>query len=251
MNILKIINNVIQKNKKIKNPDNQGTTRMFSDTDYINQRLARIHGEDVLKLQLLYEKWTVKDTWLIKNEALILLAGLDPEKTDYFERTDIQSINDLWLHAQACVQQGLLNVLNHENEPDQWRVQPIEIYRWAKISRISIPDNLSKLMDFISATVKYQGNKSESHASDNNSGIHAAEKFDRDREKVLGMAVAILAAYPDQCRNSNGSVKVDKLIRIIKEKEIYWLGDEKIQLTPAAMRDLLDKWLKTVSLTTD
>ncbi len=45
-----------------------------------NQRLQNIHGREKIDLQMLYEKWVVKDSWLLKHEALPLLFGIDPER---------------------------------------------------------------------------------------------------------------------------------------------------------------------------
>ena len=250
-NLINKFKTIISGIKNTSDPAMHAAMNLSSDPADINERLARMHGENVIKLQLLYEKWVVKETWRIKDEALMLLSGFDPDKTGYLDQTDVKAISELWQHARACVQQGLLQVKNRENEPEQWCVQPLEIYRWAKISRVPVPDNLARLMDFISSTVKPQSNAVGVTTNVDDSSGKVTGKFDRDRENVLGMAVAILAACPDRCRNGNGNVNVDYMVRVINDNAIHWSGDGKPGLSQAAMKDLLEKWLKTVPVSVD
>ena len=50
-----------------------------SDTDNdLRQREKELFGEDRVRLQRLYEKWVVKETWLLHDEAIPLLLAIDP-----------------------------------------------------------------------------------------------------------------------------------------------------------------------------
>lgn len=212
----------------------------------INDRLGQIYGDELIKLQLLYEKWVTKDTWLLKDEALPLLMALDPEKSLDIDPATETALGEMWIHAGSCVEQGLLKVTNREDVPEKWRVRPIDIYRWAKISRLSFPDIFTNLMEFVVNTVKLADSESQNNLQ--GSPDMTAIKFDQNREKVLGMALAILAAYPEQCRNSKGRVKVDRIINIINEKGTYWLGEEELEMSTTAMKDLINKWLNTTTI---
>lgn len=215
-----------------------------------NKRLGDIYGDELLQLQLLYENWVTKDTWLIKDEALPLLTASDPEKGVEYDSEKDNLLNEIWPHARRCVEQGLLKVINREEVPENWRSQPLEIYRWAKISRIPFPDVLASLMEFVATTVKYADENDEQINCQNNTDM-ITMKFDQERERVLGMALAILAAYPEKCRNSKGSVKADKIINIINQKGTHWLGNEELVMSSTAMKDLINKWLNTTTMQID
>lgn len=242
--ISNILENLREKKMTTVNVDS-GKINVNAD---LNDRLGKIYGDELIKLQLLYENWVTKETWLIKDEAMPLLMALSPEEKIENNNEINETLNDMWLHARSCVEQGLLKVINRNDVPEKWRSHPLDIYRWAKISRIKFPDVFASLMEFISNTVLLtDAGKQVEH--DNISGA-AVLKFDQDREKVLGMALAILAAYPDQCRNNKGRIKADKIINIINEKGMHWV-DKEPDMSSVAMKDLINKWLNTVTMEKD
>jgi hypothetical protein len=211
----------------------------------VYQRLESIYGREKIELQMLYEQWVIKESWLLKREALPLLSGINPESDVHSLPEQIQNnLEQLWQHARSCVEQGLLRVTNREQEDKDWRVSPLDVYRWARISRVELPDAFSMLMEFVSKTIKQpEPQKNPANADTPDTGYAG---FDQDRERVLGIALALLAAYPDKCRNSRGKVKVDRLVSLITEKGEFWLGDETLDLSTTAIRDLISKWLNTL-----
>jgi hypothetical protein len=216
----------------------------------INQRLENIYGRNRIEQQMLYEKWIVKESWLLKHEALPLLFGLNPETGIRSLPEQLQNdINQLWDHAKNCVEQGLLKVMNREQNNEEWRATPLDIYRWARISRMELPDAFIMLMEYVSKTIKQPDTRYKSTGAD--SADDGYIKFDENREKLLGIALALLAAYPEKCRNSRGKVKVDKIVSLINENGSFWLGDEKLELSSTAMRDLIGKWLNTLPASPD
>ena len=249
MNIKLFLKNLRKNPDNPVTPDNRiknGMKTAHINSAEIKERFSYIYGEELMRLQLLYENWAVKESWLIKEEALPLMVAIDPNSLPACE-SDIENLlNESWMHAKSCVEQGLLQVINREDKPEQWRAKPLDIYRWAKISRIPCPDTLATLMEFVSNTIK-QTDEYHSHI---NSDLTAA-KFDKDRERILGMALAILAAYPDKCRNNKGRVKVDRILDIINEKRSHWLGDEELSMSTTVIRDLISKWLNTLPVQTD
>lgn len=217
----------------------------------INQRLGNIYGQDRIEQQKLYEKWVVKEYWLLKREALPLLFGINPETGTRSLPEQLQNdIDQLWSHAKNCVEQGLLKVMNQEQNNEEWCASPLDIYRWARISRLELPDTFIMLMEYVSKIIKQPETQYKSSGPDSvvDDGII---KFNENREKVLGIALALLAAYPEKCRNSRGKVKVDRIISLINEKGSFWLGDETLELSTTAMRDLIGKWLNTLSVPLD
>ena len=208
-------------------------------------RLREIYGDDTYDLQMLYESWAVKDSWKLKEQALPLLLGIKPDSIPSENEELVARLDDLWSHARKCVEQGVLEVTNRQGKEEAWEISPVEAYRWATIGRIEVPDELSTLMEFISSTVNKK-NLTASEPTTNSNVNDAADQFVWSREQVLGMALAILAAYPDKCRNSKGRVKVGKIISIINQKADFWLGNKKTGLSETAMKDLLNKWLNTL-----
>lgn len=216
----------------------------------INQRLGNIYGQDRIEQQMLYEKWVVKENWLLKYEALPLLFGINPETGVRSLPEQLQNdIDQLWSHAKNCVGQGLLKVMNQEQNNEEWRASQLDIYRWARISRLELPDTFIMLMEYVSKTIKQPDTQYKS--ADPEDVDEGYIKFDENREKILGIALALLAAYPEKCRNSRGKVKVDRIISLINEKGSFWLGDETLELSTTAMRDLIGKWLNTLPVSPD
>ena len=198
----------------------------------MNQRMEDIYGKDQVKLQLLYEKWIIKGDWRLKDEALPLLLAMDPGYKSYSTDNEQNKVLDeLWSHARECVEQGLLKVINREQPPGKWRVRPVDVYRWSKLSRIEIPEILDRLMEFVVNTVKMDS---------------ALVEYDKNRENILGMALAILAACPEQCKNDNGQITVEKILNIIDEKRHIWPDKDKPDVPLSGYADLINKWLNTI-----
>ena len=235
----------IDRSRSANNPENSpiGDNPDNSQKN-VTQRIEEIYGPDQIKRQLLYEKWVVKEDWRLKDEAIPLLMALDPDNQSCSTNIDLNKIyNDLWSHARNCSEQGLLKVKNPEQPPEEWRARPADVYCWAKISRIEIPDTLGRLMEFVINTVKQTVTGENKPARMNNLDPESGE-YALNREKILGMALAILVAYPEQCKNGTGQVTVENILKLIDEKSHIWPAVHIGNLPLAVRRDLLEQWLK-------
>ena len=228
-------------------PATADTAQVMDDdqkTQDTGRRFREIYGEEKLQQQLLYERWAVKDTWRLRTEALPLLLGMDPDK--YKKNDDSlaeeEAIKGLWQHAAQCIEHGLLPVTNKAQKTGDWRVEPLDIYQWAVISRLHLPDPLVAIMDFVGRTVK-KSPRTALHAESPDGGQISAS-FDEDREKVLGMALAVLAAFPDRCRNSAGEIRAELLTGVCKEQ--FRAQGQHPGLAAGAMIDLIHKWLHVI-----
>lgn len=212
----------------------------------INRRMEKIYGRDEINLQLLFEKWVGRNDWKLKDEAIPLLMAMDPENKWLSGERDKENIyDDLWLHAKGCVEQGLLKVTNHEQPPEEWRAQPADVYRWAKISRVEVPESLGRLMEFVITTVKMaEDEESRVPGLDNGNGV--PDSYDINREKTLGMALAILATFPEQCKNSEGKVTAENVLKTMNEKSHVFPEIRNSGLSAAARMDLLEQWLNII-----
>ena len=213
-------------------------------TQDIGQRYRERYGEEKLQQQLLYEHWAVKDTWQLRTEALPLLFGIDPDKykMNNDSLVEEEAIIGLWRHAAQCIEHGLLQVTNRAQRADDWRVEPLVIYQWAVISRLQLPEPLVAIMDFVGRTVKKPPQPAPHMESPDGGRISAA--FDEDREKVLGMALAVLAAFPDRCRNAAGETRAELMAVVCKEQ--FCLQGQQPRLANGAMIDLIHKWLNII-----
>ena len=213
-------------------------------TQNIGHRSQELYGEEKLQQQLLYEHWAVKNTWHLRTEALPLLLGMDPDKYKMNDNslTEEEAIKGLWCHAIQCIEHGLLLVTNKAQKADDWQVEPIAIYQWAVISRLQLPDPLVAIMDFVGRTIK----KSPQPAlpAETPDGGQLSSAFDEEREKVLGMALAVLAAFPDGCRNAVGEIKAELMVGVCKEQ--FRVQGQQLKLADGAMIDLIHKWLNVI-----
>jgi hypothetical protein len=244
MNIIKKIKALLKTNKdnvfSESNDEKHINNKYESSSVGLRQREQELYGMDRIQQQKLYEKWIIKKTWLLKDEAIPLLCGVNPE-LKINTKSEAMQFAELWEHAQQCINQGLLSVTEAAVKPENWQVQPQDVYKWAAISRVDIPEQLSAIMEFVLSTVKH---------TDNNildtKNLKNTDSIGDDKERVLGAAFAILAAYPDQCRNSKGRVRANKIVEILDEKGEFWFGKDTLSMSSTAKLDLINRWLQTI-----
>jgi hypothetical protein len=206
----------------------------------MSEREDKIYGKDKLILQKLYEQWSCKDKWLLHDEGIPLLFGLQPGFSEVIDDELKNKIESLWKHAQECVQKKMLSVINVDQPEDGWEVRPLDLYCWATVSRISMPDEFSNLMTFVAQTIKpIEVMPTSSHENGTEDML-----YQRHREIVLGAATSLLVNAPDLCRNNKGRVVSNKIAKNIIENEDQWFGNDKPLLAEAAMTDLINEYLK-------
>lgn len=208
----------------------------------MRQREKAIYGEDAITKQKLYEKWAVKTSWHLKHQAIPLLLSIDPEKYSDLDFDEItkKRCQDLWEHAQHCVEQGLLFVINKENPVDDWEAKPIDVYKWAAISRVELPQQLTSLMEFVMMTLLSVGTSSDSP----NDQSQSEASYNSDKEHILGAALAMLATYPEQCVNKKGRVRAENIISLIGKNESLLFAGKVPDLSATAAIDLINKWVE-------
>lgn len=213
-----------------------------ANTVNMRQKEMDIYGEDRITQQKLYEKWAVKSSWHLNTEAIPLLLSMDPEKysVSSFADASEQKYQDLREHAQHCVEQGLLPILNQERSAEEWIAKPIDVYKWAAISRVEIPAQLSALMEFVMMSCVSTEN-AENDSS--NKGSHTKDSFKSDKERILGAALSMLVTYPERCKNKKGRVRAEYILSLISENESDLFGEEIPELSTTVGIDLINKWI--------
>ena len=238
MNILKKIKRRIFNNKSANDP-----SQMNKTTISMLEREKIIYGEDKITQQRLYEKWSSKDKWLLYSEGMPLLFGIAPGINLSSEDEITGKIEDLWKHAKDCVHQRLLSVINKDLPEHEWEVKPVDLYCWATVSRINVPQELSALMAFVvqtikSTEIKYKPDIDNNKVEDTN--------YQRHKELTLGATISILINTPELCQNKKGNIVSRKIVNQIIENEKIWFADEKPLLAQSAMEDLINQYLKQI-----
>lgn len=235
MNIFRKIKSSLSGYKKKKSvvPDSSPKISM-------REREDKFYGGGALFFQKLYEKWSCRDKWLLYDEGIPLLFGLAPDADESLDEEVINKIESLWEHAQECVQKKLLSVINMDKPETEWEVRPLDLYCWATVSRISMPDEFSTLMVFVAQTVK----SSEEASSTVQSLDTENMLYQKHREIVLGAATSLLVNAPDVCKNKKGRIVSNQIAKNIIENGQQWFGNDKLLLTESSMTDLINEYLK-------
>ena len=89
------------------------------------------------RVDQLFKDWLKRDTWLIYDEAMLLITGKKPEEESLLFSRDAK----LWGLVQSCI--GIsLSIVNINAKAKQWRVKPLEWVRWLKEKEQSIHPQL-------------------------------------------------------------------------------------------------------------
>lgn len=206
----------------------------------MSEREKNIYDEDHLRLQKLYEKWICKDKWMLQKEGIPLLFGINPDTKESSDDVSVK-IEELWGHAQECVHKKLLSIVNVDNSDDKWEVLPIDLYRWAMVSRISVPDEFSALIAFVIQTVKPEQN---SHVQ---TVVEQDAVLQKHREIVMGAATSLLVNASEQCLNDKGDVSAKNISRLIIENKQEWFGQDEPLLVESVMTELIEDYIKLTS----
>ena len=205
-----------------------------------NNLSYKMHNKDKINKQKLYEKWCKKEKWLLHREGILLLLSIDPSKNNILDKDIIKRVNDLKYHANQCVKKNLLSVVDVNKPKNSWEVKPINLYRWATISRIDIPDEFNNLMSFITQTIKVN--------SKDNSTIDSGNSEDKlsqlENEIILGATTSLLINSPEICRDNEGNFDCKVIVNKIIESKKHWFRNGKPKLSESDMVELIEKYVR-------
>jgi hypothetical protein len=97
-------------------------------------------------------------------------------------------------------------------------------------------------MEFVMMSLLSTVNTS-SETSGGNSQSEAA--YNSDKEHILGAALAMLATYPEECRNKKGRIRAENIVSLISKNESLLFVDKAPDLSATAAVDIVNKWIKT------
>lgn len=212
-----------------------------SDDKY-NEMLSRhrLRMDDEDYMDSFVDDCLKMETWLLYSEALAVCQGWTPEPN----RNAPYCVSD-WaqvLKKQAeASQHTSLPLLNPQDKPAQWRVKPKAFITWLR------KKNLHPIREVDASIDRVLAEQSPTKTVDSDAEPNKyAERHAVNREAVLHAAVAVLAAFPEQCRK-NGKVTASAVVNQIEEKSPLWFGSEDLPLGRRTMQDIISKAIKSTS----
>ncbi|RME33152.1 MAG: hypothetical protein D6786_08480 [Gammaproteobacteria bacterium] len=207
-----------------------------------DQRVSAESPRELMQQQLLYEKWTRREEWSLRSEAVPLLLAIEPEEWGaLLSSPGLASAEEvLWGLVEQAAAQGQLPLLNPAEDSAFWRVAPRDIYLWARARGIALPPAFDQLMSFIISVVP-----AEIPGEPVPGGAGPQPSDSSERETVLGAALALLANVPANCRDGSGWVTGEALARQIIANQALWF-DHPPQMGPEEMARFLDRWLDSM-----
>ena len=203
-----------------------------------NLKSNNIYSEKKINKQKLYEEWCKKEKWLLQNEALLLLFSIDPSSSDTLDTNLLEKINSLKCHANDCVNKNLLPIINIDKPENEWEVRPIDLYQWATVSRINIPDEFNALMTFIVQSVKVVDDNSLNNNQKLKDEIHQLHK-----EIILGATTSLLINSPEKCKDNHGIFDIELIAEKIIQNEKQWFDNSKSKLSKPEMIKLINHYI--------
>ena len=204
-----------------------------------NNLSNKIYNGDKINKQKLYEKWCKKEKWLLHSEGILLLLSINPSQKNILDNNILKRVNDLKDHANECVKKNLLSVVDVDKPENSWEVKPIDLYRWATISRIDIPDEFNALISFITQTIKLN--------SEDSSAIDFRNSEDKlshlENEIILGATISLLINSPEICRDNEDNIDCKVIVSKIIESKKHWFRDSKPKLSESDMVKLIEKYV--------
>ncbi len=226
------------------------TEKLLQAIEHLNgivqDRITEEQQKDPFYQQKIFEKWIKQDEWLLRDQALPLALGLDPDEKDTFIAIEgfTEQAQKAWNSLKALSSEGAgPAVSNLYDPPEKWRVESASYYRWLIETGITVPDALDSLMQFVLNVVKKPVPEMTLPETPDRASVVPGSRSS-DREKVLGAALNILSKEPDACRDDSGLTNGRALAEMIAAQSVLWFETAKPPMTVEEMGCLLEKWLE-------
>lgn len=139
-----IYTRLTQENEARKNPEQRAREQAEGTLQWARERetKARTKAEkEQLRLNELFSRWCKRDTWLIHDQAIALVRGHEPDTALSLGFTN----KSLWELARSCAGHSL-RVVNVNETPNLWRVEPREWVRWLREKGQAVPQELVNIV---------------------------------------------------------------------------------------------------------
>jgi hypothetical protein len=182
--------------------------------------------------ELFINKYIKLDSWNLFSEALPILIGYRPEYINYAKLDSKYKELETLARSSTNI---TLKILNKDEPEEKWRVLPKEVVKWANLKDIEILYLLKELYS-----------EKEKKKVIVSSTVHpTAERHAANREPILIAALAVLAKYPEQCKD-NGEVSASKIYSVMMDKSLIWFEDGEPPLEERTIKEMINSALNTV-----
>lgn len=179
------------------------------------------YSKDADYFNKLFKKYLTKETLKVMDEAIPIILGVLP--SDWFKLRAKFNYGHQIFEVIDSDRYGSLNVINGDKRKGLWRVSTKEFFKWADAK------GLLKAKGIIEALKSAKGSEVV------HSKPQRAKKYSKDREVLLSAVVAVLANYPEDCRQKSGNVSASKIASIVEQKSPIWWPDGEIPFSIETM----------------
>ncbi len=199
----------------------------------------------LVEQQMLYEKWLKRPAWNLRREAVPLLVGADPDAwPDALAAAAVADAERaLW---QAVADGGGPALKEAVAEPAEWSVEPAAVWNWARACGHAPPAAFDALMQFILRVMPVPSTARPAVAVPLPGGWSSVElpPLGTAREQVLGAALAIVARWPEQCRDGNGFIDGGRIVERMRQQAAAWFDTPELPLPATEAVALIERWLR-------
>ena len=182
--------------------------------------------------------------WLTVDQAALLLAGLNPAEVGSVAHAregkyaGWQRAEAFYLALQDAYSNGLIASCKDDSGIE---LEANDVERWWATGQ----SDQQEQSEFAAiTTMETSAPVPASPTCEDTSGYK--ERHARNREQVLGAALSVLAAFPDQCKAKRGKVLATKLREMIEEKAPLFWREGKPPLRTEPIERLVREWLKKI-----
>ena len=190
--------------------------------------------------------WLKLASWSIE-EAAMLMSYLDPDQGTYITG------NPWRFPDQLRKMQRLLKVFSRADWSDEDKVgdkiRPIAFVERAMSNGFEIPGPLIEFKEQCDREQLERGEDSSQISGNPKAKVHGnTEHNARNREQILGAAVAVILEFPEQCRDGCGTITLAAVVRTIEDKaQLFWPETHGLPLEDSTAEKLLGEWRRKAS----
>ncbi|MCC7411633.1 MAG: hypothetical protein IT495_08370 [Gammaproteobacteria bacterium] len=200
----------------------------------------------LLAEQELYERWLRRERWRMREEALPLLFGVDPDAWPRaLEREQLAAAEaTLWALLDGAHRSGpLAPQATHAH----WTITPVALWTWARSLHQRVPAAFEALVQFIANVVRRDEPVGQPDVAVplplQAAGAPIARQHSA-REQILGAALNLLAKYPEACRDEHGFADARRVVARMQSQAAAWFDDGRLPVTTDVAVDLIEPWLR-------
>jgi hypothetical protein len=176
--------------------------------------------------QLLYEHWVAQEQWPLSPIALALLVGVAPDLWAAHVATLGLTAEAEQLHAR------LVADLAREGEQ---HINGLRLRAWAQSQGVALPAAAEHLLDFVARTLPRLATELPATG--------APGSGSRDREMVLGAALALVTRFTEDCLDEQRMFDGARIARLMLTQAALWFPDGMPRMDEQAIAQLVEHYI--------